>query len=169
MENIQEKWGKINKNFDELSKKEAHATTTMPLNSEQYDRMVNVLKDEWNSSGGSPISNHYIEDLTEELCVLCPPRDFDDIPYLYTRDKLDSFKEYAYERCISLKRTLFEKNEFIGVVLGDFERTQCLRFEEKVLKRVNEHLLHSYIEMHILSGYECTDKMMMDIHKYVCN
>jgi len=137
----------------------------MPLNGGQYDKLVGLMKDEWKSSCGSPISKVDIEHMTEELGVLDPPRDFSDIPLLYTRNNDDMFKEFVYDRCVSLKRQLFERR--VAEVESDVGG-KGLRFEEKVLKRINEHLVHTYIEMHILSGYECTDEMMMHIHKYQC-
>lgn len=141
----------------------------MPLNGDKYDMLVSSLRDEWNVSGGTPISSSYIDDLIQEMGVLCPPRRFVDIPLLGDRDNVKLFKDYAYERCISLKRVLSEKYGAMDDGLrscGFVENGECPRFDDKVLKRVNEHLLHAYIEMHVLSGYECTDRMILYIHKY---
>lgn len=136
----------------------------MPLNGGQYDKLVCLLKDEWDASRGSPISNVDIENMTEELGVLHPPRGFSDIPLLYTRKNEDMFEEFVYERCISLKRELLDRR--MTKAETNVGSKDCLRFEEKVVKKINEHLVHTYIEMHILSGYECTDEMIMNIHKY---
>ena len=151
--------------FDDISKDivKRHSAA-MPLNGVQYDKLIDLMKEEWNSSCGSPVSIADIENMTEELGVLHPPRDFSEIPLLYTRKNEDMFKEFVYDRCVSLKRELFDRRMAEAEMnVGSKDR---LRFEEKVLKRINEHLIHTYIEMHILSGYECTDEMMMHIHKY---
>lgn len=137
------------------------STTRMPMDIEKYDRLVCVCDCE--STEGVPISDTYIKQLIDESGVLYLPRHFADIPYLPTRNKSAIFKDYVYGRCICLKRELFEKHEAMKAVRPTaFESTAL----ESVMRRVGEQMLHLYIEMHILSGYECTDEMIMDIHRY---
>lgn len=134
-------------------------TTNMPLDIEKYDRLVCVC--DWESDG-VPISDTRIKQRIDELGVLYLPRHYVDIPYLPTRDNNAIFKDYVYGRCICLKRELFKKHEAMKAVYP----ADCERTADSVMRRVNEQMLHLYIEMHILSGYECTDEMIADIHRY---